>query len=66
MRQLIVEAILKEFRQHGPRNQEHILQDALKHIVSDLSLISYAQSLGIDTDAILQPASKPWLKAVQS
>lgn len=53
MRNKIVEAILQEFRKHGPRNQEHILTDILKSISSDADLIAFAQNLGIDTDAVL-------------
>lgn len=49
----IVEAILEAYRKFGPRNQEHVLTDALKRIVSDASLLAFAQDLGIDTDAVL-------------
>lgn len=51
-RSKIVEAILTEYRQHGPRNQEHILIDSLKY-VPDMNLVAFAQEIGIDTDRVL-------------
>ena len=52
-RELITEAILDEYRLHGPRNQEHIIRESIKYIVSDGSLICFAQELGVDTDRVL-------------
>ncbi|HEX9504251.1 MAG TPA: hypothetical protein VF974_08125 [Patescibacteria group bacterium] len=53
-RSKIINAILEEFRKHNPRNQEHVLVDALKHIVSDTGLLAFAIELGIDTDRVLE------------
>lgn len=54
-RSKIVEAILAEYRKFGPRNQEHVLIEAIKRINSDTSLLAFAMDLGIDTDAVLAP-----------
>ena len=55
-RKLIVEAIIKAHQNTGFSHQHLILEEALKHIVSDASLVCFAQSIGIDTDAILTQA----------
>ena len=60
MRKLIVKAILdvNECAGNvdpltGKKIQRDILEQSLKYIVSDASLICLARELGIDTDAVL-------------
>ena len=52
----IVEAILREFRKHDPYSQEQNVREALRWIVNDMSLVCFAQSIGVDTDAVLKAA----------
>ncbi len=49
----IVSAILEEYRKHDVGNKEKAFLEALKYVVSDASLLSYAWEMGIDTDSVL-------------
>ena len=53
MRNRIVEAILKVASERTNFQNQETLRESLKYIVSDLSLIAFAQEIGVDTDAVL-------------
>lgn len=53
MREAIVNAIVELHKQQRPADQERVIRQSLRCVVSDLTLISLAQELGIDTDKVI-------------